>query len=980
MSINLTDEIEVKTKKGKLGAAKQIFLEGDTQTVENEIKDINSRHNDLNSKHESLSSTVSEHTNQIESNQNQITTNKSTQDAKNASLDANMAKLNTRDDQITELVRGITATGGASVATTVTYDNTSSHLASATVQGAIDELQGSKIDKTSILQELGNAEDKVISQKCITNTVSQIEQEQIRISDAIQYVRSLCSKDVLKVTNIPTGTGNSIYLNINLIPDVIYEIKNVETNHPVFIHFYDSNGSEIAINSSSIGDNVIYSNSTYTFKVESQTTRVSLLSFNGAITEGYVSISNTELDNKDLLDAIKSNKTYCDVLNSIKISISSGKNLLDVNNVQEGVAINQDGSINTSASSYFISKYIQVKSSTQYCYSRIVSAGISGGHAGQYLAFYDENLNLCSNPTTADLYFTTPSTCRFIRVSGLITDKSTLQLEEGSNRTEYVSFNPIDGYMQSYLTMLISRIDVVRTDLSSDISDIEDTIENGVVSSAKDIFTENLRVVDSKGREILEVGNHIKTKDFDSEQVTDNIAELQETGCKTIPVSLEGLTISDESGNAVAKFKHYFDGDSVLQNISDIANTIDVINNPIKYRTKFPPINYKKEEFRWLDIGNSASFCAFYYLKRIAISQGVDLTNTSFTLLSRGAASFKSMYEGYHNLDTSGEGDNLTGGIYQIMKTFGDAPIKVTGNSYTEPHGAPTQVIDKNVTEIPITFWGGDGSLFRSLLADNKFDVISIQATSLKVPYYDSTNGWTDNSDNGYFLEFIRLLKTLQPQATIVCYYSYINWSVAKSLNGLNTLEISYYNKIKDFLSKSGIDILIPCEMALSNLRNSSVPNALNEGTGTPEDINSRNGFNYDSAHIAWGVAAYTMSCAAWETILAPRFDKSCYGNTYRELIEDDIIYTPSDSNTTFKYMQGSYTDSNGHKVMIDNGAYNSPIYNGCTSIDGGSTWDYSNALSTIRVSDSNAKTCQMAAILAVNDMFNMTNPDNKDI
>lgn len=39
---------------------------------------------------------------------------------KNASLDSNMAKLNTRDDQITELVRGVTATGGASVATAVT--------------------------------------------------------------------------------------------------------------------------------------------------------------------------------------------------------------------------------------------------------------------------------------------------------------------------------------------------------------------------------------------------------------------------------------------------------------------------------------------------------------------------------------------------------------------------------------------------------------------------------------------------------------------------------------------------------------------------------------------------------------------------------------------------------------------------------------------------------------------------------------------
>ena len=206
MSINLTDEIEVKTKKGKLGAAKQIFLEGDTQTVENEIQNINSRHNDLNSKHESLSSTVSEHTNQIESNQNQIIANKSTQDAKNASLDANMAELNTRDDQITELVRGITATGGASVATTVTYDNTSSHLVSATVQGAIDELQGSKIDKTSILQKLGNAEDKVMSQNVVSDALS----TKVDKTDITQS----------------TGTSTTSVMSQKAVSDSINKLKN----------------------------------------------------------------------------------------------------------------------------------------------------------------------------------------------------------------------------------------------------------------------------------------------------------------------------------------------------------------------------------------------------------------------------------------------------------------------------------------------------------------------------------------------------------------------------------------------------------------------------------------------------------------------------------------------------------------------------------------------------------------------------------
>ena len=164
MSINLTDELNAATKKGKIAAAKQVFLEGDSQNVQKEIEDINARHDSLNSKHDELNNTVSEHTTQIANNQSQIAANKSAQDAKNASLDANMAKLNTRDDQITELVKGVTATGGASVATAVSYDNASSNLDAATAQGAIDELATKKLNKTDIVQELGDAEDKVVSQ------------------------------------------------------------------------------------------------------------------------------------------------------------------------------------------------------------------------------------------------------------------------------------------------------------------------------------------------------------------------------------------------------------------------------------------------------------------------------------------------------------------------------------------------------------------------------------------------------------------------------------------------------------------------------------------------------------------------------------------------------------------------------------------------------------------------------------------------
>ena len=199
MAINLTDALNAATTKGKLADAKQIYLEGDTQTVQKEIEDINSRHNDLKSKHETVSDTVAKHTTQITNNQSQITANKSAQDTKNASLDASITKLNTRDDQITKTLESITATGGASVAAAVTYDNTTSGLTSVNVNGAIDELQKGKIDKNSIVQELGEAEDKIMSQKAVSNKLKDLHNNSSITFNAVNKIIELpISYGVLK--------------------------------------------------------------------------------------------------------------------------------------------------------------------------------------------------------------------------------------------------------------------------------------------------------------------------------------------------------------------------------------------------------------------------------------------------------------------------------------------------------------------------------------------------------------------------------------------------------------------------------------------------------------------------------------------------------------------------------------------------------------------------------------------------------------
>ena len=107
-NINVTAPIHAATKKGKLAAAKEVFLEGDTQTVEKEIQDINSRHNALNTKHESLSKTV----------------------------------------------QGIAATGGASTATNVTYDNTNSGMTAENIQDAVDKLAKEKADSSDVTKQL----------------------------------------------------------------------------------------------------------------------------------------------------------------------------------------------------------------------------------------------------------------------------------------------------------------------------------------------------------------------------------------------------------------------------------------------------------------------------------------------------------------------------------------------------------------------------------------------------------------------------------------------------------------------------------------------------------------------------------------------------------------------------------------------------------------------------------------------------------
>lgn len=130
MSINLTDELLAKTKKGKIASAKQVFLEGDQE---------------------------------------------------------NLQQIGDKTHQLEDAIKDITVSGGASTANAVSYNNETSGMTAVTAQGAIDELAAKnkvqdatidtkaeksevateldkKFDKENVAQEFGDSKDKLVSQ------------------------------------------------------------------------------------------------------------------------------------------------------------------------------------------------------------------------------------------------------------------------------------------------------------------------------------------------------------------------------------------------------------------------------------------------------------------------------------------------------------------------------------------------------------------------------------------------------------------------------------------------------------------------------------------------------------------------------------------------------------------------------------------------------------------------------------------------
>lgn len=341
MSINLTDELLAKTKKGKIASAKQVFLEGDQE---------------------------------------------------------NLQQIGDKTHQLEDAFKDITVTGGASTANAVSYNNETSGMTAVTAQGAIDELAAKnktqdatigtkaeksdvdaelekKFDKESILQESGDAEDKVMSQKAVTdklytevNTPIEKETEKYCYYD---QSGNFVSNDVnFNVDYYPVNTGDKVKVDFAVNYPIAGLVFVAEKRQQTSISFSDIGHTGTSLNVSkiiSIPDGVKYIGISYRIGETTSACQNYKLAINELILKkADKSYVDTEIGKKfdkesvvqesgEAEDKVMSQKAICDVINT------TVETALALDSTDTGKYYGESGNYYTDASNAFKIDYYHVK-------------------------------------------------------------------------------------------------------------------------------------------------------------------------------------------------------------------------------------------------------------------------------------------------------------------------------------------------------------------------------------------------------------------------------------------------------------------------------------------------------------------------------------------------------------------------------------------------------------------------------------------
>lgn len=162
-----------------------------------------------------------------------------------------------------------------------------------------------------------------------------------------------------------------------------------------------------------------------------------------------------------------------------------------------------------------------------------------------------------------------------------------------------------------------------------------------------------------------------------------------------------------------------------------------------------------------------------------------------------------------------------------------------------------------------------DSCRFVEAVADEAWDIIVIQQASQFSGVYETFQP--------YLNELIDAIVTNCPNAGVSLVWQ-MTWAYGRDFDHK---KVDYYrrdqdvmfhaiiNTVKTMITETGIDIIIPSAIAVQNVRNTSLNNP-------PLDL-TRDGF-----HMDLGAGRYLLACTWFQTLIAPCFNTSVTGNSFR--------------------------------------------------------------------------------------------------
>ncbi|MDE7350262.1 MAG: DUF4886 domain-containing protein [Muribaculaceae bacterium] len=257
------------------------------------------------------------------------------------------------------------------------------------------------------------------------------------------------------------------------------------------------------------------------------------------------------------------------------------------------------------------------------------------------------------------------------------------------------------------------------------------------------------------------------------------------------------------------------------------------------------PVNLDSDTLRILHISNSYGGNLLYYVDDLMKAAGVDGSTILVERLMYSGGTFKNWYDVDRNKNQN---------TYSYYKMAGGLSTNLTGCEVGKY----------------------DGTEFRKMLKDNKWDLILLNQGSLYAPYYEN---WNSTGAGGYLPDLLGVIRRYQPEVPVgvLLIHSFAKDYVSNSQHW-TTLERWEKNRVGvEWLKTAyGIDFVVPYGTAIENLRLTRYNNAY-ELTG-------------DGTHLAGGLAQYTAGCCYFETIFGPRCRKTVWGNPLR-VLDPDIQY-----------------------------------------------------------------------------------------